>query len=199
MASQTGIKMNDLVRIQQQIYMINGVRVMFDDDLAKLYGVETSQLKRAVKRNIERFPEDFMFVVKNADLPNLKSQFGTVKRGGSRYDAFAFTELGVAMLSSVLNSPTAIEIHINIMRAFVELRRLTQLAEISYQELQREIGEVREYIEDILKDQNDINEEHDMQLAAISTALSELQAQKRQEKPRRRIGYDVSPDEEDIE
>ena len=191
--------MNDLVLIQQQIYLVNGERVMFDDDLAKLYGVETAQLKRAVRRNIERFPSDFMFVVKNADLNNLKSQLGTIKRGGSRYDAFAFTELGVAMLSSILNSPTAIEVNINIMRAFVEIRRLNQLAATTYQELQREIDDVKNYIEEVLKDQNDINEAHGMQLEAISLALSELQMKKRQEKPRRRIGYDVTPDEEYIE
>lgn len=191
--------MNDLVLIQQQIYLVNGERVMFDDDLAKLYGVETAQLKRAVRRNIERFPSDFMFVVKNADLNNLKSQLGTIKRGGSRYDAFAFTELGVAMLSSILNSPTAIEVNINIMRAFVEIRRLNQLAATTYQELQREIDDVKNYIEEVLKDQNDINEAHGMQLEAISLALSELQMKKRQEKPRRRIGYDVKPGEEYIE
>lgn len=182
--------MSNLVLIQQQIYIVNGERVMFDDDLAKLYGVETAQLKRAVKRNIDRFPSDFMFVVKNTEIKNLKSQLGTIKRGGSRYDAFAFTELGVAMLSSVLNSQAAIDININIMRAFVELRKLTQLAAASYQELQREINDVKEYIEDILKDQNDINEEHGAQLEAISTVLAELQA-KPKEQPRRRIGFDA--------
>ena len=181
--------MNDLVLIQQQIYLVNGERVMFDDDLAKLYGVDTSQLKRAVKRNIERFPVDFMFVVKNTDIRNIKSQLGTVKRGGSRYDAYAFTELGVAMLSSVLNSQTAVNININIMRAFVELRKLTQLATTSYQTLQKEIDEVKEYIEDILHDQNDINEQHGAQLEAISIALSELQTQKHQEKPMQQIGF----------
>lgn len=170
---------------------------MFDDDLAKLYGVETAQLKRAVKRNIDRFPSDFMFVVKNSEINNLKSQLGTVKRGGSRYDAFAFTELGVAMLSSVLNSQTAIDININIMRAFVELRRLTQLASASYQELQREIDEVKEYIEDLLRDQNDINEEHGAQLEALSVALSELQAKKRSEKPMRPIGFNAPQYNED--
>ena len=183
--------MSDLVQIQQQIYVVNGERVMFDDDLAKLYGVETAQLKRAVKRNIERFPEDFMFVVKNTDIRNVKSQLGTVKRGGSRYDAYAFTELGVAMLSSVLNSQTAVNININIMRAFVELRKLTQLAAASYQTLQHEIDEVKDYIEDILRDQNDINEEHGAQLEAISLALSELQMQKRQQKPMQPIGFNA--------
>ena len=189
--------MDELVQIQQQIYLVNGERVMFDDDLAKLYGVETAQLKRAVKRNIERFPSDFMFVVKNADIQHLKSQLGTVKRGGSRYDAFAFTELGVAMLSSVLNSQTAIDININSMRAFVELRRLTQLAATSYQTLQREIDEVKDYIEDILRDQNDINEEHGAQLEAISIALSELQTKKRKEKPIRSIGFNAPQYKED--
>lgn len=189
--------MNELVQIQQQIYLVNGERVMFDDDLAKLYGVETAQLKRAVKRNIERFPSDFMFVVKNADIQHLKSQLGTTKRGGSRYDAFAFTELGVAMLSSVLNSQAAIDININIMRAFVELRRLTQLAATSYQTLQREIDEVKDYIEDILRDQNDINEEHSAQLEAIGIALTELQMQKRKEKPIRPIGFNAPQYNED--
>lgn len=191
--------MNELVQIQQQIYLVNGERVMFDDDLAKLYGVETAQLKRAVKRNIERFPSDFMFVVKNADIQHLKSQLGTTKRGGSRYDAFAFTELGVAMLSSVLNSQAAIDININIMRAFVELRRLTQLAATSYQTLQREIDEVKDYIEDILRDQNDINEEHSAQLEAIGMALTELQMQKRKEKPIRPIGFNAPQYKEDYQ
>ena len=197
MASQNPGKMSNLIQIQQQIYLVNGERVMFDDDLAKLYGVETAQLKRAVKRNIDRFPNDFMFVVKNSEINNLKSQLGTVKRGGSRYDAFVFTELGVAMLSSVLNSQTAIDININIMRAFVELRRLTQLASASYQELQREIDEVKDYIEDILRDQNDINEEHGAQLEALSVALSELQAKKRSEKPMRPIGFNAPQYSED--
>ena len=108
-----------------------------------------------------------------------------------KYEQFAFTELGVAMLSSVLRSETAIEINRNIMRAFVELRRITQLAAASYQELQREINDVKEYIEEILRDQNDINEEHGAQLEAISMALSELQMQKRQQNPMRPIGYNA--------
>ena len=106
-----------------------------------------------------------------------------------KYAPFAFTELGVAMLSSVLHSPTAIETNRNIMRAFVELRRLTQMANASYQQLQQEIKEVKDYIEDILKDQNDINEEHSAQLEAISMALAELQTEKRQQLPREPIGF----------
>lgn len=180
---------------------------MLDFELAELYGVETAQLKRAVRRNIERFEgDDFMIVLTKDEIRNLGSrcQFGIlnngetngqyvptdVKRGENfKYAPFAFTELGVAMLSSVLRSPTAIEINRNIMRAFVELRRLTQMASASYQELQREINDVKNYIEDILKDQNDINEENSAQLEAISMALAELQVQKRQEKPRNPIGF----------
>lgn len=199
--------MNNLVIIQQKIYEIRNRRVMLDFELAELYGVETAQLKRAVRRNLERFEgDDFMIVLTKDEIRNLGSrcQFGIlnngetngqyvptdVKRGENfKYAPFAFTELGVAMLSSVLRSPTAIEINRNIMRAFVELRRLTQMASASYQELQREINDVKNYIEDILKDQNDINEENSAQLEAISMALAELQVQKRQEKPRNPIGF----------
>ncbi|MBR1480938.1 MAG: ORF6N domain-containing protein [Paludibacteraceae bacterium] len=174
---------------------------MLDFELAAMYGVETAQLKRAVRRNIERFEgEDFMIELTPEEMNEVRSkcQFGTLntKRGENfKYAPFAFTELGVAMLSSVLHSPTAIDINRNIMRAFVELRRLTQMAAANYQELQREINDVKEYIEDILKDQNDINEAHSAQLEAISMALSELQTQKRQEKPRRRIGFNAGEDE----
>ena len=199
--------MNDIVVIQKKIYEIRGQRVMLDFELAELYGVETAQLKRAVRRNIERFEgEDFMIVLNKEEIQALRSrcQIGILNNGDSKeqfaptdikrgenfkYAPFAFTELGVAMLSSVLHSQTAIEINRNIMRAFVELRRLTQMVNASYQELQREINDVKDYIEDILKDQNDINEETSAQLEAISMALAELQVQKRQEKPRNPIGF----------
>ena len=193
--------MNDIVLIQQKIYTIRNQKVMLDFELAAMYGVETAQLKRAVRRNIERFEgEDFMIELTPEEMNEVRSrcQFGTLntKRGENfKYAPFAFTELGVAMLSSVLHSPTAIDINRNIMRAFVELRRLTQMAAANYQELQREINDVKEYIEDILRDQNDINEAHGAQLEAISMALSELQTQKRQEKPRRRIGFNAGEDE----
>ena len=142
-----------------------------------------------------------MLVLSPSEGEELRSRYqnGTMNktRGENiKYEQFAFTELGVAMLSSVLRSDTAIEINRNIMRAFVELRRLTQLASVSYQELQREITEVKDYIEDILRDQNDINEEHDAQLAAISQALSELQA-KPPQKPIRPIGFNAPQYKED--
>lgn len=183
--------MNDIVVIQQKIYEIRNQRVMMDRDLAALYGVETRTLNQAVRRNIHRFPPDFMFQLTKEELADWKSQtvISNSIKMGLRKPPMVFTELGVAMLSSVLNSDTAIDINISIMRAFVELRRLTQLAAASYQELQREINEVKDYIEDILKDQNDINEEHSAQLEAISMALAELQTQKRQDTPRNPIGF----------
>ena len=183
--------MNDIVVIQQKIYEIRNQRVMMDRDLAALYGVETRTLNQAVRRNIHRFPPDFMFQLTKEELADWKSQtvISNSIKMGLRKPPMVFTELGVAMLSSVLNSDTAIDINISIMRAFVELRRLTQLAAASYQELQREINDVKDYIEDILKDQNDINEEHSAQLEAISIALAELQTQKRQDKPRNPIGF----------
>ena len=193
--------MNEIAIIQKKIYEVKGQKVMLDYELAELYGVETKALKRAVRRNIERFAgEDFMIVLSPQEADDLRSryQIGTMNKSRGeniKYEQFAFTELGVAMLSSVLRSDTAIEINRNIMRAFVELRRLTQLAAASYQELQREIKDVKDYIEDILKDQNDINEAHSAQLEAISMALTELQRQKCQEKPRRRIGFDVTDEE----
>jgi hypothetical protein len=189
--------MNDLELIKQKIYEIRGQRVMLDIDLAILYGVETKALKRTVKRNIRRFPKDFMFEVTPQEQQNLRYQFGTSSWGGNRYNAFAFTELGVAMLSSVLHSETAIDININIMRAFVELRYLTQSRADNYVELRSEINNVKEYIEEILEDQNDINEEHRAQLDAISTALAELQKERAYHPKRRPIGF--NPPKEDAE
>ncbi len=199
--------MNDIELIRQKIYEIRGQRVMLDFDLATMYGVDTKTLKRAVRRNIRRFPQDFLFEVtpqeqNNLRYPNgtsnssenqhdtdLRHQNGTSSWGGNRYNAFAFTELGVAMLSSVLKSETAIDINIKIMRAFVELRRLTQTAANNYNELRIEIQNVKDYIEDILADQNEINEEYRTQLDAISTALAELQSKDSPQKPRKRIGF----------
>jgi len=97
---------------------------MLDEDLADLYKLETKQLKRQVRRNLERFPEDFMFELTKNEFENLRSQFGTSKWGGTRYAPYAFTEQGVAMLSSVLNSRTAIKVNIQIIRVFTKLRQL---------------------------------------------------------------------------
>jgi len=132
--------MRDLVpveKIENKIFQIRGKRVMLDSDLAELYGVETKQLKRQVRRNIERFPEDFMFELTQKEYQDfLRCQFGTLKRGEySKYLPYAFTEQGLAMLSSVLNSKRAILVNIQIMRAFVNLRRVA----LTYAGLKRKI------------------------------------------------------------
>ena len=113
-------------RIQQCIYMIRGERVLLDKDLAVLYGVETKVLNQAVKRNIDHFPEDFMFQLSCEEAESLRSQFVTSNegRGGRRYMPYVFTEQGVAMLSTVLRSQRAIQVNIAIMRTFVQLRRI---------------------------------------------------------------------------
>ena len=112
-------------RIETKILLLRGQKVMLDRDLAELYGVPTKFLKRAVTRNLDRFPADFMFVLDLQEVTALRCQIGTSKsdpRGGTRYTPMAFTEQGVAMLSSVLNSPRAVQVKIAIMRAFMRLR-----------------------------------------------------------------------------
>ena len=113
-----------LERIQQQIFLLRGQKVMLSNDLAALYGVEAKALNRAVKRNIGRFPDDFMFQLNDEEWTNLKCQIGTSSWGGTRVAPYAFTEQGVAMLSSVLRSPRAVHVNIAIMRAFVRLREM---------------------------------------------------------------------------
>ena len=120
------------LNIENMIYEIRGKQVMLDSDLAELYEIETKVLKQAVRRNIERFPADFMFELTKEEFENLRSQIVTSTYGGTRYMPFAFTEQGVAMLSSVLNNSKAIEINIAIMRTFVVLRNsILSLEDIS--------------------------------------------------------------------
>jgi hypothetical protein len=111
-------------RITRSILLIRGHKVILDTDLAGLYGVDTGALNRAVKRNRGRFPGDFMFQLSQEEAESLRCQFGISKRGGRRYQPYAFTEQGVAMLSSVLHSERAVRVNIEIMRAFVHLRQL---------------------------------------------------------------------------
>ncbi len=111
-------------RIESKIYLIRGQKVMIDSDLAELYGVKTKNLNKAVSRNPKRFPADFMFQLTPQEHENLRFQNGTSKRGGRRYLPYAFTEQGVAMLSSVLKSEQAVNINVLIMRAFVKLRKV---------------------------------------------------------------------------
>ena len=111
-------------KTMSKIYSIRGKKVMLDFDLAELYAVETKQLKRQVKRNPERFPKDFMFELNAKEFENLRSQIGTSSWGGTRYLPMAFTEQGVAMLSSVLNSSTAIDVNIQIIRIFTKMKEM---------------------------------------------------------------------------
>ena len=183
--------MEQLQVIQSKIYEIRGQKVMLDRDLAEMYGVQTKVLNQAVKRNIERFPEDFMFQLEKEEWNNLKSQIVTSSWGGIRKLPYAFTELGVAMLSSILSSKLAIQVNINIMRAFVAVRQMIALPPTDkLTELQSEVAELKKYVEEILSDQNDINEETAMQLELINQSLAELQMKKRrEEKPRNPIGF----------
>lgn len=185
--------MNELQIIQSKIHEIRGQQVMLDFDLAEMYGTGTSQLKRAVRRNIERFEgEDFMFELTKEELS--RCQIGTMNKGrGSniKYLPFAFSELGVAMLSSVLNSKTAIEVNRGVMRAFVAVRQLILNPPISeVHELQSEMKELKQYLEEVFTDYNDINDDTRMQLELINRTLAELQAQKAiADKPRSPIGF----------
>lgn len=166
---------------------------MLDRDLAEMYGVETRALNQAVKRNIDRFPVDFMFQLTDEETEIWKSQIvitNSIKMGVRR-NPFAFTELGVAMLSSVLNSKTAIQINMGIMRAFVAIRKMLANPPVDrIGNIEKEVKELKEYIEEVFADYNDINDDTRMQLELINQTLAELQAQKKMEnKPRNPIGF----------
>jgi ORF6N domain len=161
--------------IIRKIYLLRGEKVLLDMDLAVLYEIDNKQLKRQVRRNIERFPEDFMFELNPKEYNSLRSQFGSLNRGAhSKYMPFAFTEQGVAMLSGVINSPKAIEMNIAIMRAFVETRKLLHS--------NKKIAEEIKMIFDRLG-------EHDVQLSAIYDALENLMDEKTEEKVKK-IGWE---------
>jgi hypothetical protein len=138
----------EIQKLKQRIFDIRGMQVMLDFDLAELYGMETKVLKQAVKRNIDRFPEDFMFQLSEIEWQNLRSQIVTSSWGGSRYLPMAFTEQGVAMLSSVLNSPKAVQTNIAIMRTFVAIRHFT----LSYAELEKKVNELEKTFNKKFKD-----------------------------------------------
>ena len=143
-------------RITQSIIFIRGQKVMLDADLATLYNVETKVLVQAVKRNIDRFPEDFMFQLTQQEFDDLKSQIVTSSWGGRRYPPYAFTEQGIAMLSSVLRSKRAIHVNIEIMRAFVQLRRMLA----SHEDLARKLS--------------DLEKQYDTQFKFVFDAIREL-------------------------
>jgi len=161
----------ELQIIQNKIFEIRGMRVMLDFDLATLYEVETRALNQAVKRNVKRFPFDFMFQLTNLEYENLISQFVTSSWGGVRKLPFAFTEHGVTMLASVLRSEKAIEINIQIVRAFIALRQYA----LGYAELNQKL-------ENFMIETN-------MQFNDIYKALTEMASQKEAKKQRTRIGF----------
>ena len=188
--------MNEIQVIQSKIYEIRGQRVMLDRDLAELYHVRTGNLNKAVKRNMRRFPPDFMFQLDKEEFVKLKNdlifQNGTSSWGGTRKLPFAFTEQGLAMLSGILNSDIAIDVNISIMRAFVALRRMAATlpnTTSDVTQLRKDFEELKLDIEDIMHDQNEINEDTRIQLDAISTALAALQSKDPKQKPRRKIGF----------
>ena len=162
--------------IENKIYLIRGQKVMLDFNIAELYSIPTKRLKEQVRRNRKRFPEDFMFELTADEFSQLRSQFATSKtrRGGTRYKPFAFTEQGVAMLSSVLNSEQAIQVNIAIMRTFVKLRNLLA----THEDLKKKLNALeRKY------------EKHDQQIKLVFDAIRELMEPP--EKPKREIGFRV--------
>ena len=160
-------------RIEQAIFLIRGQKVLLDADLAQLYGVETKILNKAVKRNLDRFPEDFMFQLTAEEAENLRFQIGTSKkqRGGRRYLPYAFTEQGVAMLSGVLNSPRAVKVNVEIMRAFVRLRQLMA----THTDLARKLTA--------------LEQKYDKQFKVVFDAIRALMSPPA--KPRKKIGFIV--------
>ena len=217
----TLIENSDIEVIKHRIYEVRGMRVMLDRDLAELYNVETRALNQAVKRNIDRFPDDFLFrlnksewtflksqIVISNDNANttdskdvddndssLKSQFVISNRGGDRALPYAFTELGIAMLSSVLRSETAIQVNINIMRAFVAIRHAVsawQGVNLKVEQLSHKVDSLNARVDEILHEQNDNNMEMAVQIEAINNALDQLR--EKPSKPRKKIGYKQSKD-----
>ena len=194
--------MDNLQLIQSKIYEIRGQKVMLDFDLAEMYCVETKRLKEAVRRNIDRFEgDDFMFELTKKEITELsRTQFATLNKGrGSniKYLPFAFTELGVAMLSSFLNPKPAIEINRGIMRAFVAVRQmLSNPIESRVERIETQVKELKQYMEEVLVDQNDINDDTMIQLELINQTLAELQTKDRGFKERKRIGYKLPGCEE---
>ena len=163
-----------VAHIEQAILTIRRHKVMLDADLAALYGVSTKALKQAVKRNVDRFPPDFMFVLTREEFADLRSQIVTSsspKWGGARYEPMAFTEQGVAMLSSVLRSKRAVQVNIEIMRAFVRLRKML----VAHKDLKRKLAA--------------LEKRYDDQFKIVFEAIAELMTPP--EKPRRKIGFEV--------
>lgn len=161
-------------KILNKIYAIRGERVMLDHDLAEMYCTETKQLKRQVKRNMDRFPKDFMFELTMKEFENLRSQIGSSSWGGTRYRPMAFTEQGVAMLSSILNSKTAIEVNIRIIRVFTKMREFA----LTHKEILLQLARLEKEVKGNSKD-----------IENIFTVLKELIEQNSKPLPRNKIGF----------
>jgi hypothetical protein len=161
-------------KILNRIYVIRGEKVMLDQDLAAMYAVETKQLKRQVKRNIDRFPKDFMFELTKKEFENLRSQISTSSWGGTRYMPMAFTEQGVAMLSSILNSKTAIEVNIRIIRVFTRLREYA----LTHKEILLQLAKLEKEVKGNSKD-----------IENIFMVLKELLEKESKPTPRNKIGF----------
>lgn len=201
--------MDSLEPIKQKIYEIRGRKVMLDSDLAELYMVETKNLKRAVRANIERFPSDFMFELTKEEYDSLRCKIFTLKNEGnalrcenftskggrgqhSKYLPFVFTREGIAMLSGLLRSEIAVQANINIMRAFFQMQEallIVSNTQLQLEQIRAEIKQLRTDMNDTLADQNDINEMTRAQLEAISDALMELQNQGKNPFALPEIGY----------
>ena len=166
-------KLISIETIENKIFLIRGKRVMLDKDLAELYGVTTKRLNEQVKRNKYRFPEDFMFQLTKEEAHSLRSQFATLKQGQNiKYLPYVFTEQGVAMLSSVLNSKKAILVNIQIMRIFTKLKEIIA----SHKELTHKLNQLENKIE-----------KHDSEIKSIFEAIRQLMLPL--DKPKKRIGF----------
>lgn len=161
-------------RIERLIYLIRNQKVVLDSDLANLYGVETKRINERVKRNLERFPNDFIFQLTKAEYTDLRSQIATSNWGGRRTLPYAFTEQGVAMLSSVLNSKRAVQVNIEIMRTFVRLRKIL----LSDKELSHRLDK--------------LEKKYDAQFKIVFDAIRQLMAPGT--KPKHRIGFQTGED-----
>lgn len=157
--------------IENKILLVRGKKVMLDRDLAKLYGVETKYLTRQVRRNLDRFPSDFLLILTQQEFKNLKCHFGTSSWGGTRTPPLAFTELGIAMLSSILKSKKAINVNIQIMRTFTKLRELMS----THKELKEKIEKMEQ--------------KYDYQFKVVFEAIKQLLDQPIEDKPKTPIGF----------
>ena len=181
--------------VEKMILIIRGKQVLLDRDLAALYGVETRAINQAVKRNMERFPERNCFQLTELEFSNWKSQIvmSNSIRMGMRRPPVVFTELGIAMLSSVLRSETAIQVNINIMRAFVAIRHAIgawQGVNLKVEQLSHKVDNLNARVDEILHEQNENNMEMAVQISALNDALDQLR--EKPAKPRKKIGFKQS-------